>query len=323
MNGLHLSTGYQKNFLGQGLEVPLPELVPQLVVDIAPVKGAADHILRYPNYSVIQHAQRRLPILTACNINGDLFHQINRKQVFASGRDEWRKDPRLDGDHQWGNELYRAKGSDFDKGHMVKREDVQWGQHFSHAWQAAQGTFFYPNAAPQVKDLNRALWLELEKYILHGQTVEQGLKISLFTGPCLLFDDPVFVTEVREQRVQLPRLFWKVVFFRNADGPLCKVAFLMGQEKLLEERKIVHPRIPRRGDPTEQEQFFQDFEQGDTFQVNVDLVENLTGLRFARAREPYADDRPAKLVLEEVEVPRTRGIRPVENSQRVIGGLRL
>lgn len=323
MNGLQHANGYQIDFLGASKQVPLPELDPRLRAMLAPVQGASDHILHYPNYSVIQHAVRRLPILTACNIDGASFHQIDRKSVFASGRDEWRKEPRLDGNHQWGSELYRATHSDFDKGHMVKREDVQWGNSTDDALLAAQGTFFYPNAAPQVKDLNRDLWLALEKYILHGNTVDQGLKICLFTGPCLLFDDPVFVTPVRGQRVQLPRLFWKVVFFRNAAGALSKVAFLMGQEQLLEERKIVHPRVARRGDPTERDLIFQQFEQGDTFQVNAGLVEKLTGLEFAAAQEPYADDRPAKLVLQEVEVPRTRGMGALVPARKVIGGLQL
>ena len=42
-----------------------PKLNKKLAKTIAPVKKTTDNILRYPNYSVIQSATRRFPIISA------------------------------------------------------------------------------------------------------------------------------------------------------------------------------------------------------------------------------------------------------------------
>ena len=69
--------GYRENFLGENDIVDLPILSPTLRETLAPVKGTNDNILRYPNYSVIQSATRRFPIISAANIDGKLFKKIN------------------------------------------------------------------------------------------------------------------------------------------------------------------------------------------------------------------------------------------------------
>lgn len=302
--------GYREEFLGSHVRVPLPELAEGLQQFVAPVKHTEDNVLRYHNYSVIQHAGRRFPFLTAANINGGRFFDIRRKDIFKNGNDRWRKDPRISYKHQWGAELYGARKSDFDRGHMTKREDVQWGATKVHAKLGAQTTFFYPNSVPQARELNQVLWRSLEDYILHEETLSHGMKVNVFTGPLLMDDDPEFVTEVRRVTVQLPRMFWKMIYYSKRREELSRVAFLVGQEDILVKKGIVKPLRVTRGEGEENP--FQDFKLGDTFQVHPSFIEDMTGFTFVKANEPFEDFRPVKIILEEVELPlndaaRTRG----------------
>ena len=295
-------TGYQPVFLGKQLKVGLPQTGPASKDDLARLDGSRSYILRYPHHSVVLSKKRKFPWFTAVNIDGASFQPLTRKSLFKGGSDRWEIDKRaLSG--QWGEELYTAAHSDFDRGHLVKREDPQWGKDEQTAADAARSTFFYANSVPQVKDLNQRVWRNLEDYILKKESATNKLKVSVFTGPVLSDEDPVFVSPVRGEEVQIPGLFWKVVYF-TADGKtLSRVAFLMGQKKLLLEREIARPK------PTEglegllpQPRFFLNFEDAATYQVNVDMVEHLSGLKFAPAVDPYTDNRPAKIVLKEVEL---------------------
>lgn len=304
--------GYQADFLGPQLPVPLPRLNYTLALTVAPVKNATDNVLRYPNYSTIQSASRKLPIVSAANIDGRLFQEITRATVGGG----WKKDRRISYNHQLGLELYRAPKSDFDKGHMTKREDVQWGPTPTLAQRAAKHTFYYTNAAPQHKKVNQAIWRNIEDYILHSEATSHSLRINVFTGPVLLEDDPIFVTKVRGQEIQIPTLFWKVIYYTKGNQQLFRVAFLVGQDTVLEEEGIVFPRPATRGDLDSD--LFMDFSEADTYQVKTELIEILTGLSFPEAIEVYWDQRPSKLILQQVSV---RGLDDVSTVQNFVEGL--
>ena len=295
MEALEQFNGYQSDFLGPKNKVGLPKLSPDQLADVAPVEGSRGDILHYQNFSLVQHAGRRFPIFTAANIDGKLFRKLPR-------HDAWQLDPRISKDHQWGASLYEASKSDFDRGHMTKREDAQWGHSDEEAKNGAISTFYFTNAVPQVARLNQQLWRGLEDYILKSETVSHGLKINLFTGPVLSDSDPVFVTEVDGHKVRIPTLFWKVIYFTKQDGRLYRVGFLMGQEELLEKDGIVHPRETGRGLlVSEEEKLFMDFKGADIFQVNISTIEKLTKLGFPKAVEPFKDDRPIALIRKEVQ----------------------
>ena len=289
--------GYRSDFLGRKLKVPLPKLKKSLAKTVAPVKGTRKNVLKYPNYSVIQSAERRLPILTACNMHGRYFKEISRKTIKGS----WRKDARISYKHQLGNELYNAPKSDFDKGHMTKREDVQWGKTKSRAAVAAKQTFYFTNAVPQHRKVNQAIWRSIEDYILHDASVEHTLKVNVFTGPVLRANDPKFVTPVKGEEIQLPTLFWKVIYYTKGDEQLYRVSFLVGQDEILEREGIIQPRIFERGIGAD-EDLFMSFEEADTYQVDIKMIERLTGLEFPPAIDLLWDQRPVKLVLEQVNV---------------------
>lgn len=289
------SNGYRPLFLDT--QVDLPRLNNMQQLDLSPVKDSDDGVLHYINYSLQLSVSRGFPFFTATNIDAFNFKKAPRK-------DSWRKDDRIDFKHQWGTELYSALKSDFDKGHMTKREDVQWGDSIAIASKAADSTFFYTNAVPQLSDLNQKIWRSLEDYILHTEARNNGLKICVFTGPVLRNQDPWFVTEVNGRKIQLPILFWKVVVYKDRLGNISRAGFLMSQSSLLFEKGIVQEKITEKfiKEDLADRELFQSFEKAATFQVNIELIEKLTGLALPKAKEAYSDNRVIELILQEVDI---------------------
>ena len=179
-----LFQGYDEKFISNQT-VPLPKLSQEQSNDLVS-DNDGNKVIKYINYSLQQSASHKFPFYTATNIDGIQFKKVPRK-------DNWRKDTRLSKEFQMGKELYSASKSGFDKGHMTKREDVQWGETPGIALNAANSTFFYTNAVPQHKDLNRDIWRSLEDYILHTETKRNELRICVFTGPVLSSSNPYFV----------------------------------------------------------------------------------------------------------------------------------
>lgn len=292
MKKKNLFKGFNHNFLIDDTvkeSVRFPILGMSHRSDLAPVNDNDKSSVNYLNYSVQLSASRKFPFFTASNINGQLLKRASRATV-------WKKDERVK-EYQWGTELYSAAKSDFDKGHMTRREDVQWGKTPVLAQKAADSTFFYTNAVPQHKDLNQVIWKSLEDYILNTETRKESLKVCVFTGPVLSPNDPPFITEVKGERIQIPAIFWKVVVYPKSDGKLYRVGFMMSQRKLLIDNGIVEvlPQV------TAEDQRFMQFEDAETYQVNISLIEQLADLKLPEAIDSYKDIRSSKLVIKEIE----------------------
>lgn len=281
-----LFQGYDEKFI-PNQTVPLPKLNQEQSEDLVS-DNEGSKIIKYINYSLQQSAFYKFPFYTATNIDGIQFKKVPRK-------DNWRKDTRISKEFQFGKELYSAPKSDFDKGHMTKREDVQWGETIGIALNAADSTFYYTNAVPQHKDLNRDIWRSLEDYILHTETKQNELRVCVFTGPVLLSSNPYFVTPIDGKQIQIPALFWKVVVFQKEDGKLYRVGFMMSQNKLLQENHIIE-------ELESDDQLFMQFKDADTYQVNISLIEELTGLEIPKAIDSYTDTRNTKLILKEIDI---------------------
>jgi endonuclease G len=191
------------------------------------------------------HADRRLPLLTACNIDGARLRRLPR-----SG--SWRLDPRLPDDAQIGNEAYVNNA--YDRGHLVRRVAPMWGT-VEDARTAMADTFHYTVCAPQHARLNQRPWLELEDYILDWAE-GQGARVSIFTGPVFRPDDPVYRGIVR-----IPADYWKIAVAEDASG-LRAVGYLHSQKNLI---------------PTVEEAFGS----YKTHRVPIHVLSELAGIDFA------------------------------------------
>ncbi len=251
--------GFDPKFLGTGKDqVGLPLLSDALAAVAAPlIRQPAEHVLKYLGMSVVMHAKRRWPIYSAANL--DFAHR------FAMGRpkDVWRTDPRILGEHQVGD-FYYARNQ-FDRGHMTRREDMEYGATRIEALQRAADTCHFTNATPQHAHFNQnpQLWQGLERHLLEDSIERDSFRAQVFTGPILSEDDPVYD---RAPQIQYPVRFWKVAVAKTSSGKLFAAAFILDQSDVIAQFGIEATDVP-----------FTGFK---TFQTSLAEVERLTGLTF-------------------------------------------
>ena len=257
-------TGYDENFLADsdGLEaeragfvVPLPVLSNAALADaahIADADGQDAHVIPYQHFSVVFSKSRRVPRFTAVNVDGAQSRRIKR-----SG-DQWFADLRLPRNIQLNREDYGHP--EIDRGHMVRREDPNWGTQ-AEALLGNSDSFHYTNAAPQHARLNqnKQAWLGLEEYVL-GNARTHGLRAVVFTGPVLRRGDPV----LEGTDVKMPQEFWKVVVMVDVDrNKLHATGYVLGQGELI--RDITEGFV---------------FGEFGTYQVRIADIQRATGLDF-------------------------------------------
>lgn len=247
--------GYDPNFLGS--ELPMPKLSPRLQKQAAPLLAdPTKNELKYTNFSVVQHAQRAMPMMTAVNIDGGEYKELERKG-------SWVFDGRISREHQMGNEAY--KNNDFDRGHLVRRKDAQWGD---NAAKASNDTFVYTNSALQHADFNQKTWLDLENNVFFGAVALKEKK-TVFTGPILKDDDPSFDNKgMMKKATQMPTAFWKVQVWKDKDAGLQAEAFVMSQEDLIKGEAPARP-LPGTTPPPLK-----------TYRVSMEKLEEMTDIDF-------------------------------------------
>ncbi len=281
--------GYKSGFL-TGSSIGLPALGTAQKKDLVKF-GSSKTKLDYIHYSVIMCRSRRLAFYTAVNIDGKNWQDNGREGSFKN-------DPRITGDEQLGSALYSAKKSDFDKGHLVRREDPEWGES-ALALKAGKATFYYTNAAPQHRDLNREIWADLEANILHTGAAGQQLRCCVFTGPVLSDKDGVFVTPVKKLDIKIPSMFWKVVVWKKSNGKTYAVGFMQNQEKFLLRDGIIRKQVVVNLSTTRRlrdEDIFEhlQFKDGKSYQVKIEEIESLAGIKFnwKNVIRPYKKTTP-------------------------------
>ncbi len=254
--------GFEEDFIGVGaMRVNLPRLSPALEkvsVKLLTPKGKNKNILHYHNFSVVMHEERRFAIYSAANVRGDLRYQMSRPA------DVWRTDTRIDLKAQISNFYY--KKNQFDRGHLTRREDLEFGTTAMDALKSAADTCHWSNCVPQHSKFNqnKELWQGIERHLLEGAIVTNNFKAQVFTGPVLEEDDPSW-EEFPD--IQYPVKFWKVVAAVNSKGDLFATAYILDQSEVIEQFGIEKAgEIP--------------FGAYKTFQVEIEEVERLTQLEF-------------------------------------------
>jgi DNA/RNA endonuclease G (NUC1) len=229
--------GYDTEFLG--LHVPLPDVrEPTRVSQL----GDGSHVLPYEHFSIVVDKARRLALFTASNVDADARRKqpepgrdYTRRGLTGLGpndQEKWFTDPRIPAAHQLPDRFFTKDRKSFDKGHIVRREDVAWGETFDELRRANGDTFHVTNCSPQVADFNRSnlqgVWGELENLILDQARTE---RYSVVAGPVLRANDRIFrgVDDDGSVRVGIPRQFWKIVVARSG-AALESFAFLLDQD---------------------------------------------------------------------------------------------
>jgi endonuclease G len=236
--------GYQQDFLGD-FPVPLPTPTGGLRRDVLEIDGVEGNRLNYQHFSVVMSKSRKIAMFVAVNIDGKKSISIHREN------DAWALDGRIPLEAQIGEELYSA--NDLDRGHLVRREDPNWGTE-DEAGIANEDTFHFTNCSPQMAAFNQRTWLGLENYVLEEARVDKD-RITVFTGPVFGARDP----EYRD--VKIPLAYWKVIAFINEDGRPSATAYMIDQKQELKTLEAA-------------------FGAYKTYQRSVRQIEELTGLHF-------------------------------------------
>lgn len=238
--------GYRADHL-EAFVVPLPD-TSAVADDVLFVPGNADARLDYEHFSIVMSISRRLALLTGVNLDGSASVSVSR------GGDPWAFDGRIPEAAQSGDELYADNA--FDRGHLVRREDPNWGPTASVA---NRDTFHFTNCAPQLSVFNQRTWLSLEDFIL-GSTRRVGERATVFTGPVFRTSDPVY------RGVAIPLAYWKVVAFVHDDGRPSASAYLIDHDVDLDAQSLL-------------------FGAFKTYQRSVLAIEGLTSLDFGELHQ--------------------------------------
>ena len=242
--------GYDEDFLD--VKVPLPEAADPGVLAATRDGG---NILRYQNFSIAMHAARRLALFTASNVTADPrlkkpdpSKQYSRKALSGldkNDQERWFTDQRLDEKYQLPDVFFTRDRGAFDKGHIVRREDVAWGRTYDELRRGNGDSYHVTNCSPQTAEYNRSgsgeeNWGDLENHVLSSAATE---KLAQFAGPVLDAADEVFLGAGgggNKIRAKIPSRFWKVIVAATEDG-LAAFGFVLEQDLSGVEFEFVVP----------------------------------------------------------------------------------
>ena len=254
--------GFDVAFLRPGKldgRVFLPTLSAKLAKQAAPLIGKdKGNVLAYHHYSVVLHKARRFAIYSAASIDFSGRFEIPR------GKDVWRVDPRIDAALQVTGACYQ--NNQFDRGHLTRREDLEYGADEAGAIAAANDTCHWTNCTPQAARFNegKQLWAGLELHILERAVEKDRFRAQVITGPVFAKDDPEIPGF---PGLRYPLRYWKVVAAINASDTLFATAYVLDQRGQIEPATRGAPEVP--------------FTPYKTFQTTIATVESLTDLAFA------------------------------------------
>lgn len=251
-----LILGYDEAFI-PGLEIPLPQLSPKIAGAAFKDDSLPEQIyLDYLHYTVVMNKETRQLIYAASNIDQNKDESIPRDDSKA-----WETDSRIPEGYQLDNRFY--KSNDWDRGHMVQRDNNNWGENKAEAIKANDDTFYYTNAAFQHKYFNQDEWLKLEKFIGDWKDDTNG-RLCVFTGPVHLPFDRQYARNWHDT-VRIPSAFFKIVCYHSkSSNKLESRAFVLYQDnEFIGNKKSGAGMIKLKN-----------------YQVTIAEIEELTGLDF-------------------------------------------
>ncbi len=307
--------GFQPGYLGQGVEIQLPDLgsLETEATLLTRPAGNNDKLLHYKGYSVVMHAKRKFAIYTAANVDGSGRFHVRRPH------DEWRFDPRIPQSAQVGGYYYA--NNQFDRGHLTRYEDMQFGTAPLDALDRAADTLHYTNCSPQHAKFNQGkqLWQGLEQDVLEQAIEARDFRAVVMTGPVLDDGDPVWD---RFPGIQYPVRYWKIAVALTSQNQPFAAGFVLDQSDVIAQFGIEATEAPP----------FAPFK---TYQVAISEIERLTGLTFRMTggrslseADPLADGALRRSVLSRAGLATTEatgggavpyGYVPLSDGAQIVG----
>ena len=196
---------------------------------------------------------RRIPRWTAYKINiGDTPYQREP--------DRFLPDPLIPANEQASHEAYA--NNPYDRGHLISRLDVSgYGENPQHI------VSYMTVVAPQIDQLNRGVWTDIEKY---ARTLSESDDIWIIAGPAFIPGpgDNKITYAVIGNNVAVPTHFFRILIRRKIDSTIEAIAFL----------------VPNTADVSG---------AIDQYLTPIDKIESVTGLNFFTTL-PEQDQRRLK-----------------------------
>ncbi len=143
--------------------------------------------------------------------------------------------------------------SGYDRGHLAPSADFKWSK------KAISESYFYSNMSPQLPEMNREIWAELENTI-RKYVIEKNEKVYVDTGGVLQED---LKTIGILNKVSVPKKFYKIVIDLEGDK-VAGIGFIVPNEKC--ENPVM------------------------SYAVSIDQIENLTGIDFSPSLPDSLED---------------------------------
>jgi endonuclease G len=282
--------GYQPNFLGASVRVPLPRVTGTKFGRPMKLKDGTTE-LRYWNYSVVMNQDRKLAFFSAANIRPAERRGTRNTGGFINDK----RVTEVDRGGQLGEGFYGRQSTfesdhrafnPFDRGHLTRREDLQWGTTEAEAKRSGDDSFHFTNCAPQhyafnqVNEIN-GLWNRLETMAVRDLT--QSPNLCIINGPVFnaplsaIEDDQIKGLRLNGPRkpdpvfggVAIPRMYYKLIAWSEDKKLRCR-AFVVTQELLLANDERIREHEEARLTP----------EEIALYEISVPALEKLTGLKF-------------------------------------------
>ena len=225
--------GFDRKFLST--EVPMPTLTADGEKVAAPLLDDSGFELKYHKFSIWMHKQRRIALFTASNVDWRARkkeidgEKLSRKNLAgfpenSNFAEQWVNDERIAEEHQLPDTFYTEDRGAFDKGHLVRRDDVCWGTSFEDIQMGNGDTYHVTNCSPQIKPFNQGQhgeenWGDLESFV-QKVTKEEKEKVVIYAGPIFGAKDRFFrgKDDAGNVKVQIPNRYWKIVVAPAKDG---------------------------------------------------------------------------------------------------------
>ena len=241
---LDLRKGYQSNFLGLsgGKKVPMPKLTAK-GLGLAAKLDDGSPFLNYHKFTVVIHKKRRLALFTAANvdwrteartIDGRKPSRMVLNGFIGNEKEDWVTDPRIPQQDQLPDYFYAKDDGAFDRGHLVRRDDVAWGETFEDMQKGNGDTFHTTNCSPQTAEFNQSKYDDFNWGALENMVTKQTRteRVCVLSGPVLDPDDKFFHGLVKsglKVSIQIPSRFWKIII-ANQEGKPAAFGFLLDQD---------------------------------------------------------------------------------------------
>lgn len=261
---MSLDQGFNTTFLGHDYPIRFPTLS-ERTRTTALNEG---EIFSFTHFSIVMSEERKFAVYCAHNID------LNNKNDVRRCRDCWHFDNRIGENNQVGNHLYQGDPDIWDRGHLVTRDDVCWGED-EEAKDAERDSFCWANIAPQHHKFHMTDWGKLERWIVK-ETGSKSKKLTVFTGPIYTEGDREYCGYRKPLgcNIRIPAGFWKVVFYVGRDDKLHSAAFQILQDDYWRQDNLHGFHL------MEKYRLMESFEVLEKYQVPLTTITEVTGIKF-------------------------------------------